>query len=137
MSNANANFWLAIIDDDVPETTPEITNDKDAHAARVKEMTDGNISFNYIPVLLAAMAPKMLKILRDIDGGGLAWREFSDDVKAIIDEAEGGWCMMLNNSETSMVISLLSEIKAMTEHLTQDERNEYFDLRIKKAEGGV
>lgn len=26
---------------------------------------------------------------------------------------------------------LLSEIKAITEHLTQDERNEYFDRRIK------
>lgn len=26
--------------------------------------------------------------------------------------------------------SLLAEIKAMTEHLTQDERNEYFDLKI-------
>lgn len=88
MSNANANYWLAIMDDDVPESTPEITNDKEAHAAKVKEMTDGNITFHYIPVQVARYAPQMLQVLKNIRVGELSWRDFMPQVIILIEQAD-------------------------------------------------
>ncbi|MFA7307579.1 MAG: hypothetical protein WC026_13005 [Hyphomicrobium sp.] len=42
--------------------------------------------------------------------------------------------MAVNEAKKTFTKSLLTEIKAMTEHLTQDERNEYFDLKINAIE---
>ena len=60
--------------------------------------------------------------------GVIVWNE---QVKGLIDGAINR--ASKNFIKPDVIKSLLAEIKAMTEHLSQDERNEYFDLKIKQA----
>src|SRR3990167_8349346 len=66
-----------------------------------------------------------------------AVRSFAECVENIADLQQA--IDILEKAKVSLIslkqdvtISLFAEIKAMTEHLSQDERNEYFDLKIKQ-----